>query len=70
VVGDDEAADDFGDLGDYGVSESSKSVHPAGNPMSHSTHIGFTFPPIADGSTEATLFSKFWGLCVDRSQTV
>jgi len=33
------------DLRDYGVSKSSKSVHPSGNPMSHSTHIGFNCPP-------------------------
>jgi hypothetical protein len=63
----DEAADDFGDLGYYGVSESSKSVHPAGNPMSHSTHVGFNLPPIADGSAVPTLFSKFCRLSVDRS---
>ena len=35
----------FGDLGDYGVAESSQSVHPRGNPMSHSTHVGFSVPP-------------------------
>src|SRR5262245_6785875 len=29
------------DLRDDGVSESFKSVHPRGNPMSHSTHVGF-----------------------------
>jgi hypothetical protein len=37
-VGDDPAADQFGYLGDDGVSESSKSVHPMGNPMNHSAH--------------------------------
>lgn len=30
---------------DYGVSEALKSVHPRGNPMSHSTHVGFSWPP-------------------------
>lgn len=29
----------------YGVSEALKSVHPIGNPMSHSTHVGFSRPP-------------------------
>jgi len=38
-------ADVFGGLWDYGVSEGSKSVHPVGNPMSHSTHVGFKCPP-------------------------
>ena len=33
-------------LGDYGVSEAFKSVHPGGNPMSHSTHVGFSWPPL------------------------
>jgi hypothetical protein len=37
-------ADVLGDLGDYGVSEGSKSVQPVGNPMSHSTHVGFSGP--------------------------
>ena len=27
------------------VSNGSKSVHPMGHPMSHSTHIGFNLPP-------------------------
>jgi hypothetical protein len=35
---DDGPADHFGDLGHDGVSEASQSVHPIGNPMSHSTH--------------------------------
>jgi hypothetical protein len=43
---DDEPADMFGDLGDYGVSEDSESVHPVGNPISHSTHIGFNIPVV------------------------
>ncbi len=38
------SADHFGDLGHDGVSEASQSVHPMGNPMSHSTHIGFSRP--------------------------
>src|SRR5699024_5152926 len=32
-------------LWDYGVSKAFKSVHPRGNPMSHSTHVGFSWPP-------------------------
>jgi hypothetical protein len=37
-------ADDFDDLRDDGISEGSKAVHPSGNPMSHSTHVGFNAP--------------------------
>jgi hypothetical protein len=37
--------DRFRDLRDDGVSEGSKAVHPSGNPMSHSTHVGFKLPP-------------------------
>lgn len=40
----DSSADEFCDLGDDGVSETSDAVHPIGNPMSHSTHIGFSRP--------------------------
>jgi hypothetical protein len=53
------AADDFGDLRDDGVSEGSKAVHPRGNPMSHSTHVGFSAPPAALGSRIATTVSRF-----------
>jgi hypothetical protein len=31
-------------LRDDGISEGSKAVHPRGNPMSHSTHVGFNAP--------------------------
>jgi len=34
----------LGHLWDYGVSKGSKSVHPVGNPISHSTHVGFSCP--------------------------
>jgi hypothetical protein len=37
-------ANHFGDLGHDGVSEASQSVHPMGNPISHSTHCGFSLP--------------------------
>jgi len=39
--------DHVGDLRDDGVAEASQSVHPSGNPMSHSTHVGFSCPPAA-----------------------
>jgi hypothetical protein len=35
----------FDDLRDDGISEGFKSVHPSGNPISHSTHVGFREPP-------------------------
>jgi len=34
--------DDFRDLRHDGVSEALNSVHPRGNPISHSTHVGFS----------------------------
>ena len=37
----------FCDLRDDRVSDSPKSVHPGGNPISHSTHAGFSEPPAA-----------------------
>src|SRR5690606_26967149 len=40
----DSSSDEFRDLGDDSVSETSDSVHPIGNPMSHSTHVGFSCP--------------------------
>jgi hypothetical protein len=39
-------ADPFRDLRDDGVSESSQTVHSLGNPISHSTHVGFSCPVI------------------------
>ena len=36
-----DAPNDFRDLRDDGVAESFKAVHSSGNPMSHSTHVGF-----------------------------
>jgi hypothetical protein len=36
----DRAAEQFGDLRHYGISELLKSVHPAGNPIMPSTHEG------------------------------
>ena len=37
-----------GELGDYGVAESSNSVHPVGYPIIHSTNRGFSCPFIPD----------------------
>jgi hypothetical protein len=45
------SSDDFDDLRDDRVPEASQTVHPSGNPMSHSTHVGFNAPPAGDGST-------------------
>jgi hypothetical protein len=47
MCGEDEAAPDFRDLWDDRVSEYAQAVHPRGNPMSHSTHVGFSEPRIA-----------------------
>jgi hypothetical protein len=30
------------------IPDAAQSVHPSGHPMSHSTHVGFRLPPIAD----------------------
>ena len=43
--GENGAPNQFRDLRNYGVSEGCKSVCPIGNPISHSTHVGFSFPP-------------------------
>jgi hypothetical protein len=40
----DRFADEFWDLWDDSVAEGSKAVHPRGNPISHSTHVGFSRP--------------------------
>ena len=45
VIVNNHSSDEFCYLWDYGVSESFESVHPRGNPMSHSTHVGFNLPP-------------------------
>lgn len=47
-------ADQFDDLRDDGVSEGSKAVHPIGNPISHSTHVGFS-PPRFPELTPSTI---------------
>jgi hypothetical protein len=48
-------ADQLGDLRDYGVSEAAQSVHPLGNPMSHSTRVGFNCPPTTCGRQSPAL---------------
>ena len=32
-------------LWNNGISEGGETVHPVGNPISHSTHVGFNAPP-------------------------
>ena len=51
-VSEDRPADQFDNLRDDCVSEGSQSVHPIGNPISHSTHVGFSFPPIIHATSE------------------
>lgn len=46
-------SDQFGDLGDYGVSERLKSVCSVGNPISHSTHLGFSAPETSETTCES-----------------
>lgn len=55
--------DDFDDLRDDRVPEASQTVHPSGNPMSHSTHVGFNCPPIATAwpSVSATAQPNLFG---------
>ena len=56
---DDRAADQLRDLRDDRVSEGPKSVHPSGNPMSHSTHVGFKEPlPVCDLIASGKLSGK------------
>ena len=46
----DSSPDPFRHLWHYGVSKSSQSVHPSGNPMSHSTHVGFNAPLVSSAA--------------------
>ena len=43
--------DPFRDLRDKRVSQASQTVHPSGNPISHSTHVGFNEPLVPDAAT-------------------
>ena len=45
--GEDRLGDHLGHLRHDGVAEGAQAVHPAGNPMSHSTQAGFSIPPTA-----------------------
>ena len=48
-LGDQDSPPDFLDiLGDDCATEGAQSVHPIGNPISHSTHVGFRAPPAPD----------------------
>jgi hypothetical protein len=40
----DRLPDERRDLRDDRISEGSQTVHPSGNPISHSTHVGFSAP--------------------------
>lgn len=51
--GEDRAANDSRDFGDYGVSEHFKSVCPVGYPISHSTHIGFSAPDVSETTCDS-----------------
>jgi hypothetical protein len=54
----DRPSDQLDDLGHDRVSEATQSVHPRGNPMSHSTHVGFSCPPtIAAASSGVSAFA-------------
>src|SRR4029077_18866706 len=45
--------DPLGDLRHNGISERGKAVHPIGNPISHSTHIGLSRPGVGQPATAA-----------------
>ena len=59
VGGEDRVADDLYDLWDDSVPEASKSVHPAGNPMSHSTQFGFNDPRISRAARASCKLYRF-----------
>lgn len=48
LVVEDASANPLRDLRDEGVAEGGKAVHPSGNPISHSTHVGFSAPPTTE----------------------
>jgi hypothetical protein len=50
LVLEDSSADPLGDLRDKGVAEGGKAVHSGGNPISHSTHVGFSCPVLWSGT--------------------
>ena len=65
----DPGADHRDDLRDDGIAEASQAVHSAGNPMSHSTHVGFSAPPAAAGRHGVFLL-KSAGPTVRKSRAV
>lgn len=50
VSSQDRAADQFRDLGNYGVSAAGKAVWPIGNPISHSVRTGLIHPSTRYGT--------------------
>src|SRR6201993_2628277 len=54
----DRAADQFRDLRDDRVAEPFKAVHPSGNPMSHSTHVGFSDPRMPRLAKQSCKFQR------------
>jgi hypothetical protein len=64
------AANQFSYLGDDCVSEGFKSVCPVGNPISHSTHVGFSAPDVSDTTIESInclpLDNRRWIAGLDR----
>tara|TARA_R100001082_G_scaffold2862_1_gene2496 strand:- start:504 stop:908 length:405 start_codon:yes stop_codon:yes gene_type:complete len=53
------AESDLGLLRDDGVPEASQTVHPTGNPISHSTHAGFNCPVCPRRATTVSRFGFF-----------
>ena len=50
----------FRALRNHTIAEASKTVHPVGNPISHSTHLGFNCPPICSESGRLFLSIVAW----------
>jgi len=61
-VRDDLSPNPLRDLGDEGISEGSKTAHPSGNPISHSTHAGFSDPPAFVGALSDAGHDLKWPL--------
>jgi hypothetical protein len=51
----------FGNLRDDGIAESGKALHSKGNPISHSTHVGFKGPStVMDNSIDFPISARRW----------
>ena len=61
------AADDFRDLRNDAIAEASKAVHSAGNPISHSTHVGFNAPPAIRSTASGNVLSGDFPLAISVS---